>query len=193
MKLSVSHASRAKAGEKVNGDAVIVRLTEVSGSLLAVVDALGHGPHAAEVAQKASAYLESVSMDLEMRQIVAGLHGELRHTRGAAAMVCTISNKHGILRLDGCGVGNVELRVTSSGVPVVLSPGILGGSVRQFRLFGGALQPGSRLVMFSDGISANFSFDLLRSLSPRDACQHLMSEHGRTHDDATVVIADCES
>jgi negative regulator of sigma-B (phosphoserine phosphatase) len=185
MKLSASHVTRPKPGEVVNGDAVVTRITSAH-SLLAIVDALGHGAHAAEVAHKAVRYLESVALDLEVRALMTGLHAELRDTRGAAAMLCSI---HGD-RIAGCGVGNVELRIVGSTVPVVLSPGVLGGSVRQFRIFHGQLHPRSRLVLFSDGISARFSLETLRHVPAADACHQLLSQHGRAHDDATALVAD---
>jgi negative regulator of sigma-B (phosphoserine phosphatase) len=193
MSLKFSHATRPKVGEKVNGDAVVARFAGRRG-LLAVVDALGHGPVAAKVAARAAQYLESVPLDHELRAILSGLHAELRDTRGAAAMVCSLDlgDARDGGRIDGCGVGNVELRITGSNVPIVLSPGVLGGSVRQFRFFQGTLHQRSRLIMFSDGISARFMIDSLRALSPHEASTRLLSDHGRDHDDATALVADYE-
>lgn len=187
MRLTTSHLCRPKLGEQRNGDAVVVRTTPTH-TLLAVVDALGHGLHAADVANKAVDFLHSVAVELDVRRILTGLHHELRDTRGAAAMVCLI---HGD-RLEGCGVGNVELRIAGSNVPIVLSPGVLGTNVRQFRVFHGQLHPRSRMVLFSDGISARFSIDSLRNISPAEACNYLLSEHGREHDDATALVADID-
>jgi len=190
MKLIVSHVTRPKTGEVANGDSLVVRVSDTH-SLLAVVDALGYGPPAAEAAERAVRYLEAVDVAQDVRAIMSGLHSELRHSRGAAAMICRITQSGRSAHVEGCGVGNVELRTSSSSLPVVLSPGILGGSVRQFRVFHGELP--TRLVFFSDGISARFAIDSLRRLTPQEACARLMSEHGRSHDDATVLIADCEN
>jgi len=187
MKLTASHATRAKVGESVNGDAVVSRNSDSRG-LFAVVDALGHGPTAAEVAHRAKQYLLSVSLELEVHKILRGLHGELRASRGAAAMVCTV---HGD-ELDGCGVGNVELRTSGSEVPVVLSPGILGGTVRNFRVFHGKLHQRSRIVLFSDGVSARFELDSMRHLGPGELSQRLVAQHGRDYDDATALVVDYE-
>lgn len=187
MRLTAGHATRAKVGESVNGDAIVFRDGDSRG-MFAVVDALGHGPTAAEVAHRAQRYLLSVSMDADVHQILTGLHGELRASRGAAAMVCTL---HGD-RLTGCGVGNVELRVSGSGVPVVLSPGVLGGSVRSFRVFQGRLHARSRIVLFSDGVSARFELDRMRHLSPEELSRRLISHHGREYDDATALVVDYE-
>ena len=187
MKLMASHATRAKIGEVVNGDAVVFRVSDGRG-LLAVVDALGHGPTAADVAGRAQRYLQAVSLELEIGKILTGLHGELRASRGAAAMVCTV---HGD-KIEGCGVGNVELRISTGDVPVVLSPGILGGTVRNFRVFRGTLRHHSRLVLFSDGISARFQLDTMRNLAPGELSERLLANHGRAYDDATALVVDYE-
>lgn len=188
MKVAVSHASRPKVGEVANGDAVLAR-HEGDRHLVAVVDGLGHGRGAEEASQRARQHLETVALDAGLREIMQSLHHALRSTRGAAAMVCLL--RDGIL--EGCGVGNVELRVVGSALPVVLSPGILGSTVRQFRVFGGPLGVRSRMVLFSDGISARFSLDALRLVAREDACHQIITKHGHAHDDATVMVVDREA
>jgi negative regulator of sigma-B (phosphoserine phosphatase) len=187
MKLTVSHATRPKVGEKVNGDAVVFRHLASRG-LLAVVDALGHGPTAAGVARRATEFLEAVPLETELRSILTGLHSALRGTRGAAAMVCVINGE----AVEGCGVGNVEMRISAGNVPIVLSPGVLGGTVRNFRVFHGKLFQRSRLVLFSDGVSSRFQLDTLRELAPRELSEHLIAHHGRAYDDATALVVDYE-
>lgn len=187
MRLTISHATRPKIGESMNGDAVVSRRADSRG-LFAVVDALGHGPSAAAVARKATSYLEAVSLEADVRKILHGLHSELRGGRGAAAMVCAIHQD----RLEGCGVGNVELRISSSNVPVVLSPGVLGGTVRTFRVFQGKLYLRSRIVLFSDGVSSRFQLESLRDLAPNQLSEHLVTQHGRSYDDATALVVDYE-
>jgi len=190
MKLKASHASRPKIGEQVNGDGVVIRL-EGTRVLVAVVDALGHGPVAADVKHRAVEHLEKVSLELDVRQIIEGLHRSLRGTRGAAAMVCGL-DLGGAGQLEGCGVGNVDLRVLGSHIPIVLSPGVLGAQVRNIRVFRGEVILGSRLVLFSDGISSRAAFDGLRRIPPASACEMVLANHSHAHDDATVLIADLE-
>jgi negative regulator of sigma-B (phosphoserine phosphatase) len=179
--------TRPKLGELVNGDAVVFRHEGARG-LVAVIDALGHGPTAAEVAQAATNFLQNVSLETTVRDVLAGLHRALRSSRGAAAMVCCLHGE----RLEGCGVGNVELRISGGQVPVVLSPGILGGNVRVFRVFGGKLAHRSRLVLFSDGVSARFRLDTMSHMKPTELSQHLVAGHGRSYDDATALVVDFE-
>jgi len=59
VKLEAHHRSFPKSGESTNGDAVVVR-TVASATLVAVIDALGHGPSAAEAAAVAVGYLEEI-------------------------------------------------------------------------------------------------------------------------------------
>jgi negative regulator of sigma-B (phosphoserine phosphatase) len=189
MKIRSHHATRPKQGEIVNGDGVVERM-DGAAYFAAVIDALGHGAPAAEVARSAIQFLQSVSLELDVKVIVEGLHGVLRGSRGAAAMICLLQN--GVL--TGCGVGNVELRVQGGqGVPVVLSPGVLGGYLRNLRVFEGEVGAGTRLVLFSDGISVRSPFDEMRKWSPSEATALLLSHHSHAHDDATVMVVDLEA
>jgi phosphoserine phosphatase RsbX len=182
--LSIAQASLPCAGESVSGDCIVVRRF-ASGVMVAVVDALGHGPRAAAVAESARACLESLALPPRAGAagVIEELHATLRETRGAAAMVCLLDGPV----LEGAGVGNVELRAIGAALPIVLSPGILGVQVRRIRSFSGRLAPGSRLFVFSDGISRNAPFAALAQLGVEQACQALLHEHRHAHDDASVV------
>src|SRR6185436_9286217 len=92
--------------------------------------------------------------------------------------------------LHGCGVGNVEMRVIGDELPIVLTPGILGRGVSRPRFFSGSLKPGSRLLVFSDGISGRFAADDFKSFDRRKVCEQMMLKHRRGHDDASVLVAD---
>lgn len=188
MKLSLFQISLPKLGESVSGDAVITRV-EQGATLLAVVDSLGHGHPAAVVADRARAYLDTVPLDKNARSLTEGLHDALRGTRGAAAMCCLIKNG----KLEGCGVGNVELRTLTSRVPVVLTPGILGVSLQRTRVFEGALVAHTRLFLFSDGLSPRMDLLMCERLSTEESCKALMERYRRSHDDATLLVVDVES
>jgi negative regulator of sigma-B (phosphoserine phosphatase) len=186
LKPTVCHLSLPKDGETQNGDAVLIR-EEGSRVLLALVDALGHGPGASAVAAVAVAELEAAPLDGGLAAILDRLHRGLRNSRGAAALVCTID---GAGRLEACSVGNVELRSVGTRLPVTLTPGILGAKVRSFRIFSAQLAKGDRLVAFSDGISARSDLAQTRGIAPAQLCELLMRELRRPHDDATVLVAD---
>lgn len=188
MKLSHYHVSLPKEGEQLSGDAVVVR--EKDGTyLLAVIDSLGHGPVASIVADRARAYLETAPLDRDVRYLIDGLHAALRGTRGAAGM-CVLVRKG---RVEGCGIGNVEMRVIKNRVPVVLTPGILGVSTLRARIFEGSVSSGARLLLFSDGISPRMDMERAAKLSAEEACRSLVERYRRPHDDASLLIVDVQS
>ncbi len=175
-------------GETESGDRVVER--EADGErLLVVIDALGHGRKAAEaatVAEKWLLALEWPSAAVTSQGILEELHRQLRGTRGAAAMVCLVRGT----RLEGCGVGNVELRSVGTSVPVMLSPGVLGsGSPIRLRPFSAELTAPTSLFLFSDGVSSRAPFTELARLTAAEACGVLARDHRKAHDDGSVLVA----
>jgi phosphoserine phosphatase RsbX len=185
MTVTVSHVTKPKIGERVNGDAVLVR-DENDALLLAVVDGLGHGPIAAEAAQVALAALATQNLKLPMMDIIKTLHDGLRGTRGVAATLCLVRGQE----LEACAVGNVQLTCTNANIPLVLSAGVLGMRVAKFHVCRGSLRAGARIGLFSDGISSRISLEDVRKLAPEAACQHIFERFRKNEDDATILIAD---
>ncbi len=187
MQLASAHLSRPKAGETACGDAALVRGLGPARSLVALVDALGHGPAAAEAAGLALATLGACDPAAGVGAIVARLDAALRGSRGAAAFVGVIDGP----ALSACIVGNVELRASREGaVGVVHSPGILGAGVRKARVFDGRLLPGDRLLAFSDGLSPALRPADLAGLAPAAACARALERFGSGDDDASVLVLD---
>lgn len=185
MRLQAHHRSIPKSGETENGDAVVIGSVGHA-TLAAVIDALGHGPAAAQAAAVAVEYLRALEDLSSVRVIMEGLHARLHGTRGAAAMVCIIEAGH----LVGCSVGNVELRSLHDRIPAVHTPGILGARLRNVRIFEAPIRAGERLVMFSDGLSSSLHAADATGHTGLAACDALMRRHRRDHDDATVVVID---
>ena len=189
-KLAIVHGTLPCDGENANGDAIVI-LRGKQRCMVAIVDALGHGPTAAAVSERARDYLVAIEVDaerLDPATVMEGLHGALKGTRGAACLIGVVQDR----RIEVCGVGNVELRCVGSSIPVVLMPGILGVSVRQIRALGGTLKAGSRVYVFSDGISRRAPFTELSRLSMDEACQSLLNHHRHSHDDASAVLLQYE-
>jgi negative regulator of sigma-B (phosphoserine phosphatase) len=182
----IAHLSIPKAGEQANGDRVIVRHGAGGQMLVGVIDALGHGVGAEEVAMAADALLSSAPLELGVGALMEQVHHALRGSRGAAATLCIVSGG----RLEACGVGNVDLRCAETDLPFVFSPGILGSRVQRFRVAEARMAPATRLIFFSDGIGPVGRIEDLRKLPPQDACRILHQRHRRSEDDATVLIAD---
>jgi negative regulator of sigma-B (phosphoserine phosphatase) len=187
VRVTAEYLTLPREGEKQNGDAALVRRAD-EGVLIVVLDALGHGEKAAEAAAIGLDYLAVAPLGRGLRPVIDGLHERLRGSRGAAAMLILLHN----LRLEGCGVGNVGLRPYRAKVPVMLTPGVLGGSLTRLRLFHADLTAGDRLIIFSDGISARFEDELTRNAPALATCHAIMDRHRKPHDDATVLVTDIE-
>jgi negative regulator of sigma-B (phosphoserine phosphatase) len=157
--------------------------------MIAVIDALGHGPKAAAVARRALEGLSAFPVDGGVVDVIRRLHDHLRGTRGAAGTVCVLRGS----KLEGVGIGNVDLRVVGVRLSVALTPGVLGGSMSKPFLFGGDVGPGTRLVLFTDGISSRLDLGAVQGLAPAAACRAVMERSRHAHDDATIVVADVES
>ncbi len=185
MILATHARSRPRPGEVENGDAVVVRHT-ARFSLVAVVDALGHGPVAAQVAGTAIAALTAATLPLRPEEVLLHVHEALRGTRGAAATVVTLED--GVMR--GCGVGNVEVRTPGRGSPVLLSRGVLGSSSVRLRPFDATLGRGERFAIFTDGLTRRLDLESVRELPLPDACDALFARFAQELDDATLLVGE---
>src|SRR5688500_5750637 len=102
LEVVIAHESRPKRGESANGDVVVVE-RHPSGILVAIVDALGHGPQAEAVSKLATEYFASIAPGFaacDAESLMGGLHAAMRGTRGAAATLCVIRGA----KLEACGV-----------------------------------------------------------------------------------------
>lgn len=185
LSLVAAQLCRPMPGESQCGDAALVR-TEGEMTLLALVDGLGHGPAAAEAATRACAYLSRAPLAPDPAVLLTGVHAALAHTRGAAATICVFDGA--VLR--GAGIGNVTLRALGSGVPALLTSGVLGQRLGRLRTFEAVLRAGDRIMMFTDGISPHFDLAETRSVPAAAACTWILAHHARATDDAGVLVAD---
>lgn len=176
-------------GERVSGDTAVIVSRDGHG-MCAVIDALGHGSEAHQVAVAAERYL----IDRWGPDPLATLHGlsdVLSGSRGAAAGIAVIefdSNK-----ITYAGVGNTVLRVFNSKPKRLLSvEGILGHSYRTPHSQALSLLPSEMLVMYTDGVSDRMKLRQSET-RVRRSCGHLarslVEKFGKDHDDATCLVA----
>jgi phosphoserine phosphatase RsbX len=187
--VSIAWLTSPQVGESVNGDRVVVRRVEgiKSAVLVGVIDALGHGPKAAVLADSSADYLGRTTHP-NVADCVNGLHTSLRGTRGVAALLFRVTEK----TFEICSVGNIELRSSNTKLPFVLTPGVLGVRLRQLKVCE-VPSTADRFVLYSDGISGRFDLRALTAHSPAELAKHIFATHRRDHDDATVVVVDVHS
>jgi anti-sigma regulatory factor (Ser/Thr protein kinase) len=177
-----------------NGDGWAVTHHDLTCSVM-VVDGLGHGPAAHEAALAALGTFESDSGgDLQRWLRIA--NAAMRPTRGGVAAVVQIDAAQERLRF--AGVGNINGSVvTGDGVKRLASaPGMLGTEIPLPRLRTVELgwPPGSRLVLWSDGIGSGVAAEVRAAprADPTAVAAMLHRDFSRETDDATVVvIQDC--
>ena len=62
--------------------------------------------------------------------------------------------------------------------------------MHRLRVFEGTMGAGARVVLYSDGISTQILGGDVRTAPFATACSSLMDRYRKSHDDATVLVAD---
>ena len=181
---------RPRHGYREGGDATAVVAHE--GRLVAaIVDVLGHGPEAHEVAVRAEAViLEDRTRSDGPCQFLVDLHDALRGTRGAAAGVAVIEAATGLLRY--AGVGNTVIRRFGGHVDrLVPVDGIVGGNMPTPREKRMVLCPGDTVVLHTDGVRDHFDlrdYPQLPVHDPETVARTLIRRFAKDYDDASCIV-----
>lgn len=156
---------------------------------LALVDVLGHGSGAREVALLAKRYLEE-NYKKDLPDILNGLHEHLKGTRGAVVAMCHLDILTG--ELTYVGIGNITVRIFGS-KPTRLTPkdGVIGYSMTKFQKHSIKLYPGDKILMHSDGIKEHFDvidcMGILKENAESIAIK-ILDLFGKKNDDASCII-----
>jgi anti-sigma regulatory factor (Ser/Thr protein kinase) len=177
-------------GEFVCGDSWSAHCSP-SRTVLIVADGLGHGVFAAEASSTATRVFQEAPTN-PPAALLEKLHLALRATRGAAIAVTSIDHDSG--RLRHAGLGNIAAVLLGGPRPQSLLShnGTAGHEARRFQEFEYPVPTEGVLVMHSDGLTANWSFDsypgLLRR-HPAVIAGILYRDATRGRDDACVAVA----
>ncbi len=180
--------TRTLEGEQECGDGYAFRTTG-DGWLALAVDGLGHGPLAARAAQEATRCFLA-SREESPAGLLSELHRGISGTRGAAVAVARIDLDR--LRLSYAAIGNISGRLIGAGRPrgLVTHPGIVGHNVQRTTETHYDLEPGTWVVLHSDGLNERWDVAELPGLlahSPLLVAATLMREAGVRRDDASVL------
>jgi len=180
-------------GEAISGDdGVLIQLE--SGFLAAVSDGLGHGPEARQASNCAiQALIEKNQGNLD--QLTNALNNVLVATRGCAMSIVRFTKA--FQTLEAISLGDVHshrynLRDAHffASTPLILGEGKL--SPAKLRVEKTLANPGSILVMFTDGLKSRTSLkgelDILRR-PPISIAEYLLEKYSRPDDDALVLVA----
>lgn len=186
-------ASATHPNERESGDHCLVR-SAPGGTLLAVVDGLGHGDEAAEAARLATTTMRAL-VGQPVADIVRQCHNALLGTRGAVATLVWLDWTSATL--TWIGVGNVEgllLRPTAAGQTrreaVMLRGGVIGYQLPPLAASVQRVVPGDTLVLATDGIRDDFSAGITAVHAPVQVlADEILARSGVGSDDALVLVA----
>ena len=184
-------AARPFPGEIVSGDLHAVRPFR-DGVLVVVIDGLGHGHGAAAAAGTASAALEGHAHEPPM-SLVGRCHKESRKTRGVVMSIASFNAPSGTMRWIGVGnVAGMLLRSAATGQrdeALITRGGVVGYQIPALREAEVSVNRGDTLVLGTDGIGGGFTEHLTPGDPPQKIADRILEQHGKTTDDALVMVA----
>lgn len=185
---AVDYFVAEKPLELVNGDIGFISVDEKQ-LFVGIVDGAGHGPEAHKIAQTSRDFLEK-NKDVELPDLMNGLHENLRGTRGAVAIIGKLD--HEASQFHYVGIGNIVLRkFGNSSERAVTQDGVIGYQVRTPKEKLMQILGGDVLVMHTDGISSYFDENDYPEILKDDAktiANNLIKKFGKNNDDATCVV-----
>ena len=178
-------------GETESGDdAAFVRHDD--GLTIGVVDGLGHGILARDVAAPTAALLRSRA-ELDPAALLHAVDDSLQHTRGAVMAIARIDVRH--RQIEHAAIGDVRTcTYQPHGSRRFLSTAGVLGAADQRRKYVVEREPMREhdvIVMHSDGLTtrADISEELaLLRRHPIVIAAHLLEHFGRSNDDALVLV-----
>lgn len=176
-------------GEVVSGDRPIV-MALPTGVLFGMVDVLGHGSEAYQLALHCERWLLAQASGA-VEDLLYALHRDIKGSRGAAISLAWISSRRP-QQVTVVGVGNTLLYALQDSVtPISAQPGILGGNMPRLQPMVLPLEVGDVLLLTTDGLSERV--DSLQLLSLKNwpvmrIANELLRLYGKVHDDAACAV-----
>jgi hypothetical protein len=156
---------------------------------LAIVDALGHGPNANDIAVQIRTFLDAEWQE-DVVSTLLGLHEAIRGSIGAAVGLASLDLASGKLRYTG--VGNTVIRKFGTrSIRLPSTEGVVGSRMRSPREQKLQLDETEVLTFYSDGIKDRFELSEYPQLiyeSSRSVARKIVRNYGKQYDDATCLV-----
>ena len=192
LKITTGVATLPLPGQQESGDLSFVKSVD-SRTLVAVVDALGHGEDAAAAAHTAVATLDRYARE-SLPELVKRCHSALAGTRGVVLGIASFDPA--AATMTWLGVGNISgILMRADGgtrptrVSLVPAAGFIGSEPIAAVSRVVALLPGDTIFLTSDGIRDGFADALTLPGTPQGLADHIMSRYAKGTDDALVLVA----
>ncbi|MBN1178853.1 MAG: SpoIIE family protein phosphatase [Anaerolineae bacterium] len=191
--LDWSVASQAKPGFSESGDQYWAKLLPGTAQV-AVIDGLGHGDKAAEVARAAIDTLDEHAGEPVVALLERCHRALLKTRRGAVMSLAAFDGHAGTVTWVGIGnVRGVLLRANPGAErpreSLLLRGGIVGYQIPTPRPVVLPIAPGDTLIFATDGIRSGFVEELNAHDTPQAIADRIFEAFGRGTDDALVLVA----
>lgn len=179
-------------GELESGDRHVVVPT-TTGTLIAVVDGLGHGTEAAKAARVAVATLENCAEE-SVIALVRRCHKQMKTTRGAVMSLASFHRED--QTITWLGVGNVEgvlLHTNEQTSParehILMRGGVVGFRLPALEAGVIPVSAGDMLIFATDGIRSGFDNGLNIHAPLQHLADTICGQYTKGTDDALVLVA----
>ncbi len=192
LKIETAFATLPLPGQSESGDLCLIKRVG-KGTLIAVVDGLGHGEDAASAAHAAVGALDKYSRQ-PLVDLVQRCHEALVGMRGVVLGLAYLDPQAATMTWLGVGnVGGLLLRADLGGRParvsLVPNAGFIGAEQIHATTRSVPLALGDTVVLFSDGIKDGFADGLVLADSPQAIADRVITRQVKGTDDALVLVA----
>ena len=192
LKIEAAFATLPLPGQAESGDLCLVKRVG-KGTLVAVVDGLGHGQDAASAAHAAVGALDRYSRE-PLIELVRRCHEALVGLRGVVLGLAYLDPQAATMSWLGVGnIGGMLLRADlgnrPSRITLVPNAGFIGAEQAHPMTRSVPLALGDTVILFSDGISDGFAESLVLSNTPQEIADFVITRHVKGNDDALVLVA----
>ena len=195
LRIETAFAELPLPGQAASGDLCLVKRVG-KGTLLAVVDGLGHGQEAASAAHAAVGAIDRSSRE-PLLDLVKRCHTALVGLRGVVLGLAYLDPQAASMTWLGVGnIGGVLLRADAkarpsrpSRVSLGTNAGFIGGEPPHATARVVPLHPRDTVILYSDGVRDRFAESLVLANSPQEIADFIIAHHTKGNDDALALVA----
>jgi negative regulator of sigma-B (phosphoserine phosphatase) len=192
LRIETAFATLPLPGQAESGDLCLSKRVG-KGTLIAVVDGLGHGQEAASAAHAAIGALDRYSREPLVDQVRRS-HEALIGMRGVVLGLAYLDPQAATMTWLGVGnIGGVVLRADQASRParitLVPNAGFIGAEQIQPTTRVVPLALGDTVALYSDGIKDGFAETLELARTPQEIADFVITRHVKGNDDALVLVA----
>lgn len=163
------------------------------GTLIAVVDGIGHGDEAAYAAERAIDVIEAYGPTEPIDVVLQRCDQALRDTRGAAVTIARFAAEERILSWLAIGnvVGRVQRRTPATQFPhesLLLRPGVVGRRPARAQPTTVRIGRGDVVILATDGVNPDFVENIDVEDHVEEIAETILATHGKSTDDALVFV-----